>query len=141
MKKITPKNYALALYEVLEAKESKERRQEIMDNFLKLVWKNKDWRQLNKILTSFTKVISQKTNSLEAEVVSVRELTKISVQELKDWLISQTGPASRLGGRKVVLKERLEPDLLGGLIIKYEDRLLDLSLKTQLQDLYKHLTT
>jgi len=131
MKKITPKQYALSLYEASLNQEA-EALKIIFNNFLKIVWQNKDWKNLNKILINFKKVINDKNSLLKAEVVSSVKLSDQVLNQVKGWLENYTS-------KTVLLSSAVEQDLLGGVIIKYDDVILDASLKTQLKNLQNNL--
>ena len=127
MRKITSKQYAEGLYEAIQDKKGEELKL-VFNNFLKLVWKNKDWKNLNKILTSFEKVYNEKEGLLEAEVISSRELLSSIKNQIKKWL-------EEYSKKSIDLKTDIDESLLGGVIIKYEDTVLDGSLKSQLRNL------
>ena len=132
MKKITPKQYATALYESFRGKPAAEVEQ-LFDNFLSFVWRNKDWKNLNKILKSFAKIYQDKEGLADAQIVSALDLSPQLKSHLQNWL-------DRFTQKKVDLKYQTDKNLLGGIIIKYDDLILDASLKTQLSNLHKQLT-
>ena len=131
MKKITPKQYALSLYEASLNQEG-EALKVVFNNFLKIVWRNKDWKNLNKIIVNFEKVINDKNSLLKAEVVSAIKLSDQTLAKVQSWLESCTH-------KTVTLSLAVQQDLLGGLVVKYDDVILDSSLKTQLKNLQINL--
>ena len=129
MKKVSPKQYAKSLYLAIKDKQGEELKT-VFNNFLKLVWQNKDWKNLNKIVASFTKVYSQEEGLTEATVINTKEISASLQNSVKEWLEDQTK-------KSVNLKTEVDESLLGGLVIKQEDTILDASLKTRLKNLKK----
>ncbi|OGY89132.1 MAG: ATP synthase F1 subunit delta [Candidatus Komeilibacteria bacterium RIFCSPLOWO2_01_FULL_45_10] len=131
MRKITPKQYAQGLYEASQDHQGDELRI-IFDNFLKLIWKNKDWKNLDKILRSFKKVYQQNKGLVEAKVASARHLSAELKNQIKDWL-------KKNENQSVFLEEEIDETLLGGWVLRYEDTVYDLSLKNLISNLQKEL--
>lgn len=131
MKKITPKQYAQALYLAIQDKKEEDQ-PEIFENFLKLIWQRKDGKNLNKIVRSFETVYKKNEGILEARVVSARQLTAELKNQIKAWL-------NKNGNQSVFLAEEVDQSLLGGLVIHYEDTVYDLSLKNLISHLQKEL--
>ncbi|HLC63865.1 MAG TPA: ATP synthase F1 subunit delta [Patescibacteria group bacterium] len=127
MKKISPKQYACSLYEAIKGKPKNEL-DDLFNNFLKLVWQNKDWKNLSKIVSSFGKVYSQAEGLTEATVVTAKGIAGSLEKSIKEWLADTTG-------KTVDLKAEVDQSLLGGLVIKREDTIYDASLKTRLTNL------
>jgi len=125
MRKISPKQYALSLYESLA--ENKDQGK-IMENFLALVSYNKDWKNLSKIISSFEAIYDAKEGLIEAKVESVRDLSASLKKQIIAWLKAREN-------KEIILKESINQDLLGGFKISYQDTVVDASLKTQLQNL------
>ena len=131
MRKITPKQYAQGLYEASQDHQGDELRI-IFDNFLKLIWKNKDWKNLDKILRSFKKVYKQNKGLVEAKGASARHLSAELKNQIKDWL-------KKNENQSVFLEEEIDETLLGGWVLRYEDTVYDLSLKNLISNLQKEL--
>ncbi|HLD27842.1 MAG TPA: ATP synthase F1 subunit delta [Patescibacteria group bacterium] len=131
MKKISPKQYAVALYQVIKDKQGNQLNQ-AFDNFLQLVRQNKDWKNLDKIVKAFAKVYLEEENLSEATVVTAREIPDALLAKIKKWL-------EESGQKSVSLKKEIDPSLLGGLVIRQADSVLDASLKTKLKKLQFNL--
>lgn len=131
MKKITPKQYAKALYLAIQDKKEEER-PEIFDNFLKLIWQRKDGKNLNKILRSFEIVYKKNEGILEARIVSARQLTAELKNQINVWL-------KKNENQSIFLEEEIDSSLLGGVVLRYEDTVYDLSLKNLISNLQKEL--
>ncbi|PIT90382.1 MAG: ATP synthase F1 subunit delta [Candidatus Komeilibacteria bacterium CG10_big_fil_rev_8_21_14_0_10_41_13] len=131
MRKITPKQYAEGLYQAIKGKTSDELKG-IFENFLNLVWQNKDSKKLNKIVDYFDKVFQNEEKLLDAEVISARPLGDNIRRDVINWLES-------ISSRSVNLQATVDQSLISGIKIKYEDLVLDASLKTQLNNLQTQL--
>ena len=83
---------------------------------------------LNQIITSYESLVAKSRGETEAEVTSARHLKDDEITELKAVLKSQLGKEPRL-------HSRIDPTLLGGLIIKVGSRMIDSSLRTKLEGL------
>ncbi len=73
------------------------------------------------IARHFVDLERQRDDQVVAHVTSTCELTAEETNELRALLAGQTG-------KDVQLEIQINPDILGGLVIKVEDQLLDLSI-------------
>ena len=132
MKKVNPKKYAKALYEVVDELDGFQVQAEIK-NFVKLLAKNKDLRLADKIIIEFEKYSKEQAGILDVEVISAKVLTGAAKKELIDQIKKE---------RKVEQVEIVnleDVSLIGGLIVKIGDTVLDGSLKTRLELLKREL--
>ena len=83
---------------------------------------------LNQIITAYESLVAKSRGETEAEVTSARHLQDDEIAELKAVLKSKLGKEPRL-------HSRIDPTLLGGLIIKVGSRMIDTSLRTKLEGL------
>jgi len=83
---------------------------------------------LNQIITAYESLVAKSRGETEAEVTSARHLKDDEIAELKAVLKSKLGKEPRL-------HSRIDPTLLGGLIIKVGSRMIDSSLRTKLDGL------
>ena len=91
--------------------------------------------------TSYIVAIAQRFNQLcnddkgiiEVSVQSAQKLADKDKKDLIAFLEKQTG------AKDIALEESINPDLLGGMIVKYQDRLLDNSVLSQINNLKKEL--
>jgi len=128
--KPTAKQYAESLYQAVRGKKDSEVRN-VIKNFVKVLISNNDISQADKIIKQFEKIWDINEGVVEAEVVSAKELDNKIVKLLNGYI------AELAGAKKVLLKQRVDKDILGGTVIKYGDRVLDGSLKTRLLNLKK----
>ena len=83
---------------------------------------------LNQIIAAYEHLVAKSRGETEAEVTSARHLNDDEVAELKAMLKSKLGKEPRL-------HSRIDPTLLGGLIVKVGSRMIDSSLRTKLDSL------
>lgn len=131
MKKISPKQYATGLYESIKDSHGEELNQRIR-NFLLLIKKRKDLKNLNKIYQAFVKVYQVREGILSAEVTTSHQLNYKVKEEIIHWLKSETK-------RDPELTEKVDSEILGGVVIKFEDTIIDGSLKNRLSKLKEQL--
>ncbi len=126
--KVTPKQYAQSLYEITRKKKGSQVRADIK-KFVEVLVKNNDLKSGKKIVNEFIKIRNKEEGIVEAEVMSARKLDSSVVKMLNGYI------AKLSGAKKVILKKDLNKDLLGGVVIKYGDKILDGSMKTKLSNL------
>jgi F-type H+-transporting ATPase subunit delta len=96
--------------------------------FVGLVGKNGRLFVLPKIIGAFQGLLAKQRGETAAEVISAKALTKAQSQALEDALKGITGSP-------VAVSARVDPGLLGGLVVKLGSRMVDSSLKTKLNRL------
>lgn len=126
--KINPKQYAQSLYESLSGKSEEESRK-ILHNFVAVLGRDGVLNRENEIISAFEEIWNQENGELPASISSAHQLADDSREAITDYLKNKTG------AKKIVLTEEVDQDLLGGFVLKYESRVLDGSLKTNLEDL------
>jgi F-type H+-transporting ATPase subunit delta len=97
-------------------------------NFIKLVTRNRRLFYLADMIRAYGALLAEARGEVPAEVTSADELSARHIAELKDTLRASIG-------RDVQLSTRVDPSILGGLIVKVGSRMMDNSLKTKLQNL------
>ncbi len=130
--KITAKQYALSLYEAVDGKSSAQAKVMIA-KLVELLAEKNLLAKADKIAGEFVKIWNEKHGIVEAEVVSAKELNKETIKLLKEYILKLSG------AKEVLVSEKGDKGILGGVIIKYGDKILDGSLKTTLSDLKDNL--
>ena len=100
----------------------------IVQDFVGVVTANRRLRDLPAIVTAFAALVARKRGVIAADVASAHPLTDVQRQQLRARLIEA-------GYSNVNIVEQVQPDLLGGLVVKIGARLYDTSLKSRLQRL------
>jgi F-type H+-transporting ATPase subunit delta len=81
---------------------------------------------LAQVVRHFDRLVDEHNREADAEAVSAVELTPEQTSALQRQLESATG-------LKVRLQTRVDPAIIGGLVVRVGDRLIDGSVRTQLQ--------
>ena len=126
--KVSPKQYAQALIESVSDKDEAGINFAI-DNFIKLLAQNNDLKLADEICVQTEKIFSEKNGISEAEVISAGKLGSGALKSVKDDIQDKSG------ARKINLKNIVDKSILGGMIVKYRDKILDSSLRSSLNDL------
>ncbi|TAJ94804.1 MAG: F0F1 ATP synthase subunit delta [Reyranella sp.] len=98
-------------------------------NFVGTVAANGRARDLPAMASAFLAELAARRGETTAEVTSAVPLSPAQLQQLSDAL------RSVLGSNKVSIDARVEPDILGGLVVKVGSRLFDSSVRSKLQRL------
>lgn len=97
-------------------------------NFLGLLAKNRRLFDLAAMIKAFRALLAESRGEVAAEVVSAQPLSDKHLAAIADALKSATGA-------KVALNPRVDPALLGGMIVRVGSRMVDSSLRTKLSKL------
>ena len=97
-------------------------------DFVGVISVNRRLRALRDIVSAFAALVAERRGIVTAHVASAHPLNDVQRHQLRARLIEA-------GYGIVNIDERVEPDLLGGLIVKIGARLYDTSLKSRLQRL------
>ena len=96
-------------------------------DFVGVVAANRRLKALPEIVHAFASLVAERRGIITAHVASAHPLTDLQRQQLRARLIE--------AGYGNVNLEQVEPDLLGGLVVRIGARLYDTSLKSRLQRL------
>lgn len=123
--KITPKNYAKLLYKVTEDKKD-ETLDKNIKSFSKLLIKQNNIKLLNKIIKEFEDYYNKKNNILSVKVLSANKLDNSEKKEISKSLNKKLN-------KQIEIIEKVDPKIKGGIIIKYDDTLINGSIKNRLK--------
>ena len=101
---------------------------ELTQKFLGLVAANRRLFTLPAIIKAFQKMLADKRGEVAAEVTAAHALTDAQKAAVSDAI-------KRVVGGKVSIDRKVDPSLLGGLIVRVGSRMIDGSVKTKLQKL------
>ena len=107
---------------------------EIVRNFLMLVTEKGRVGELDEIEREFERLVAADEGRLEVELTTAYELS----DEEAVAIVRQIEQAS---GRKVEAKRKVDPDLIGGIIVQVGSLRLDASVRGRLNKLRQTLTT
>ena len=97
-------------------------------NFFKLIARNRRLFAAADMIKGFRALLARERGEVSAEVASAHALNPAQMQALKDALRVQIG-------KDVQINTRVDPNLLGGLVVKVGSRMIDSSLRTKLNNL------
>ena len=98
----------------------------IAANFVRLVTAKRRLFFIRQMIADYRKLYDAGRGVTHAEVTSAAALSDANLAALKDQLKAASG------GREVDLDARIDPSIIGGLIVKLGSRMVDGSLKTKL---------
>jgi F-type H+-transporting ATPase subunit delta len=97
-------------------------------NFLGVVAKNRRLFALSGVIAAFMKRLAAHRGEVSAEAVSAAPLNTDQTKRLR-------GEIERVVGKAVNLTVKVDPELLGGMVVKVGSTMIDSSLKTKLNRL------
>jgi F-type H+-transporting ATPase subunit delta len=102
----------------------------ILVNFLKLLIENHRTPVIFRVRREFDRLWEQENQLLPVLVTSAVELDKGTVSQIGDRIAEQTG-------RKVDLSSQVDADILGGIVVRVGNSILDASVRNRLEQLRK----
>ena len=104
----------------------------IVQNFLKLLIEKHRVPTTFRIRRVFDELWQEENKLLPVEVTSAIELDKKTVKQIGDRIGEETG-------QKIELTERVDPDILGGLVVRVGNSIIDSSIRARLDSLRKQV--
>ena len=104
----------------------------ILQNFLKLLIEKSRMPAVFRIRRTFDELWQLENKLLAVEVTSAIELDKKTVKQIGDRIGEETG-------QKIELSEHVDPDILGGLIVRVGNSIIDASIRARLDSLRKQV--
>ena len=95
-------------------------------NFLKLITANRRLFAIRDMMRDYRKLVAKWKGEVTAEVTVAERLSDARLEELKAALKSITGEQA------VALDVKVDPAIIGGLVVKLGSRMVDSSLRTKL---------
>jgi F-type H+-transporting ATPase subunit delta len=113
---------------VLEAVLKKLKLSKVVNAFAMLLFDKKRFNFLDSINEFYQKLADELKGIAHASITSAVEISKESAEKIKKSL-------AKLTGKKVMLDLEQDPDLIGGIVTKIGDLVLDGSIRTQLENM------
>ena len=132
--RISASQYAKTLYEITKGKSSDEV-DELMVNFVRLLSKNNQIGFAEEIAEKFREIYNIQEGIVEAEITSREKLNESMLEKTEKFI------KNKYKAEKVSLKNEIDEDILGGIIVKVGDEILDGSLRRSLAVLKNNLIT
>lgn len=105
---------------------------ELLLRFLLVLLGKGRQRSIPEVEEAYRSLLDAKHGRVRADVTLTVEPDEEMRREIADRL-------SEVVGREVVARFRHEEDIVGGLVVKFEDKVLDASVRRRLQNLRRHL--
>ncbi len=131
--KFTAKQYAQALHDALENTAPAEV-DRVLDNFVQVLAENNDLGLFDEIAAQLHKQELEKKGIKQAEVTSAHSLNSENEKQVIDTL-------NRHVKSKFELKRKIEENLIGGVVVQVDDLMIDASIKKNLEELRKELSS
>jgi F-type H+-transporting ATPase subunit delta len=100
----------------------------LTSNFLGVLAQNRRLSQLGAVIRSYEALLSNHKGEARAEVTSAHPLTKTQITALQKNLRARVG-------RDVAVDAKVDPAILGGLVVKIGSQMIDSSIRTRLNAL------
>ena len=104
----------------------------IVVNFLKLLIENHRMPVIFRVRRGYDELWEHENRLLPVQVTSAVELDKATVKQIGDRIAEQTG-------QKVDLSSNVDPDILGGIVVRVGNSVLDASIRNRLEKLRKQV--
>jgi ATP synthase F1 delta subunit len=105
---------------------------ETVTNFLELLVEKHRMPVIFRIRAELDQLWEEENKRLPVQVTSAVELSKETVKQIGDKIAQQTD-------RKVDLSARVDPDILGGIIVRVGNSVLDASIRNRLENFRKQV--
>jgi ATP synthase F1 delta subunit len=105
---------------------------ERLSNFLNLLIENHRMPVIFRVRRDFERLWEEENQMLPVEITSAIGLPEATTRSLGDRIGERTG-------RKVALTARVEPDILGGIVVRVGNSILDASIRNRLEQLRKQV--
>lgn len=100
----------------------------LASNFVKVLAQNRRLFILSDVIKNYRLIAARARGEVSAAVTSAHPLSDAQMQSLKDQLRASVG-------REVTIQSKVDPTLLGGLVVKVGSRMIDSSLRTKIEQL------
>ena len=101
---------------------------DLTNRFIGVVAENRRLFELEGMIIAFQTLLAKHKGEVSAEVTSAKKLTQKQVDSLEASLKEAIGS-------DIAVEQKVDPALLGGLVVKVGSRMVDSSLRTKLQHL------
>lgn len=130
--KISTTQYAKALYESTTDK-SENDVDIFLVNFVKVLAKNRQTKLAVKIIKKFGELYNKENGIAEVEVISSRKLEADQIGQIEKFI------KEKYSAREVLINNKIDENIKGGIILKIGDEIMDASVERQLVELKRSL--
>jgi F-type H+-transporting ATPase subunit delta len=104
----------------------------VTEHFLSLLLDRDRLAFIPAIIASYRQLVNQAKGRIDAKVTAAQPLGSTVVERLRDSL-------RRLSGKDVILQEEANPELIGGLVVEFQGKIYDGSVRTQLEKMKQRI--
>jgi ATP synthase F1 delta subunit len=105
---------------------------ELLVNFLKVLIENHRMPILFRVRREYERLWDEENRMLPVQITSATPLDEATTRSLGDRIGERTG-------RKIALTAHVEPDILGGIVVRVGNSILDASIRNRLEQLRKQV--
>ena len=106
--------------------------EQALENFLALLIENHRMPVIFRIRSAYERLWEQENKTLPVEITSATPLDPQTTEGLGVTIAERAG-------RKVKLATRVDPEIIGGIVIRVGNSILDASIRTRLEQLRRHV--
>jgi F-type H+-transporting ATPase subunit delta len=126
---IRPEQYARAFFDALK-EVPVEKQRETLKNFANRIIDDRMYTKYEEIEAELKRLFLEDEGKAEAKITTAREMTP------DREMLAQVG---EIAGKEIVPMMRVDESIIGGMVVKAGDILIDASIKRQLNDLHQKL--
>jgi F-type H+-transporting ATPase subunit delta len=104
----------------------------LLMNFLGVLNDKGRLRLLKQIAEAYAALLDEQTGKVEVDVTVAQKLGREQLAEVKEKV-------SQALGKDAIVHQYVDPEIIGGLVLRVEDRLIDASVKYQLEAMRERL--
>ncbi|QQS22480.1 ATP synthase F1 subunit delta [bacterium] len=130
--KFTVKQYAQALHEAISDTNPKDH-DKVINNFIEALKQNGDLASYENVVNEFESMVQDANQTTKIEVTTASEAAATP------GLIKELNTFAKSKGQKAEITTKVNEEIIGGVLIKVDDTLIDASLKSQLENLEQEL--
>lgn len=137
--KFTSAQYAKALYDAVHETAPKDQ-DKVLDNFVKVLAENGDVGKHGEIEKEYLLIEMKEKGISQAGVTVAKDMEMNSslINQLNEIVLSSITSTTE-DGNKIEIKQKVEAGIVGGVIVRVDDTLIDASIRTQLNNLNSEL--
>ena len=104
----------------------------IIEHFLSLLLDRDRLAFVPAIIASYRHLLNQAKGRVDAKVTAAETLGSVVIENLRDSL-------SQLSGKEVILQQEANSELIGGLVVEFQGKIYDGSVRTQLEKMKQRI--
>lgn len=128
MSKLLPLQYAKILYSLTKDVD-KNNLDLVIKEFLLFLRQERVYSKINYIIKEFVKYSKKQDGIIELKITSAQKLTDEKIEQI-----------AKKFGEKTEVTSEVNKNIIGGVVVKSDNTILDASIKTQLNKLKQHLS-